>query len=164
MSSLSISPVCSLCSSDCWKYNVKIGKLRCKWATKLCRVYKRVASQNVWLRELVVQNFNVLPKHESLASTPTIISYNARCYTRIESFQTTIPSHFKKQYNLRWEKKEHAISSLPVWIIQREEINTHRRGIPRDANALSINLWPVHSFKSSFLLIGIPAVSRNGPW
>ena len=47
------------------------------------------------------QNFNVLPKHESLASTPTIISYNARCYTRIESFQITIPSHIKKQYNLR---------------------------------------------------------------
>ena len=56
-------------------------------------------------RDLVVQNFNVLPKHESLASTPTIISYNAGCYTRIESFQTTIPSHIKKQYNLRWEKR-----------------------------------------------------------
>ena len=105
MSSLSISPVCSLCSSDCWKYNVKIGKLRCKWATKLCRVYKRVASQNVWLRELVVQNFNVLPKHESLASTPTIISYNARCYTRIESFQITIPSHIKKAVQLKMREK-----------------------------------------------------------
>ena len=107
VSSLSLSHVCALCSSDCCKNQCKIGKLRNEMRMSIQAVhtmYTRVTSykgcnweRGVFKISMYYQKMRVSHLHQH-----SHVTVRERCATNI-SHQRTFP--YKNECNLRWERK-----------------------------------------------------------
>lgn len=120
--------------------------------------------------ERVVQSFNTVQKWCFTTKT-----WESRIYSHIHTLQCEMLQKGWKQYltsrrsfpykmqcTLREKGRCNKFLIYLHHAMGRNQYSPPRRGRPRGAITLSISLWLVHNFKSSFLLIGITTESWLG--